>query len=86
MSNTDAKNHSMLESSTNSAGQIFVATSGTSSKSDGIALAALLIAQKRPHFPQRAVVAWDGVVEDAIAKLSLQKKRSLNTHKHKVKV
>jgi hypothetical protein len=33
----------------------------------------LLIAQKRPYFPQRAVVAWDGVVEDAIAKLSLQK-------------
>jgi len=39
LSNTDAENQSMLESFTNSAGQIFVATSGTSSKSGGIALA-----------------------------------------------
>ena len=38
LSNTDAENQSMLESFTNSAGQTFVATSGTSLTSDGIAL------------------------------------------------
>jgi hypothetical protein len=38
LSNTDAENQSMLESFTNSAGQPFVATSGTSLTSDGIAL------------------------------------------------
>jgi hypothetical protein len=35
--------------------------------------AALLIKQKQPHFPQRAIVGWDGVVEIAMARLSLRK-------------
>jgi len=35
--------------------------------------AALLVMQKQPHFPQRAIVVWDGVVEIAMAKLSLRK-------------